>query len=110
MTTIKVLVDTFKADLYQVVTDFYNQHKPKEWTQLISGRFAEGGFETALEYEFLQAQLAKGHTNKNSLFRQVRWSKGKLVSGYYIPFTKEQTALLFLALQQAFGAEKVIMV
>ena len=108
--TIKVLVDTFKQEIYGQVTTYFNQHKPQEWKNLIEGRFAEGGFEIELEDEFLARQKAKGLRNPNDLFRQVRWNKGTLDSFYYIPFTAEQTELLFCALQHGFGANKVIII
>ena len=109
--TIQVLVDTFKKEIYKVVTDYYNQNKPDGWTELISGRFDEGGFEMALDTELLQKQLGRGYRDTNQLVRQVRWNHGKLVSGWqHIPFTDEQTELLFRALQHGFGVDKVVMV
>jgi hypothetical protein len=105
---IRVLVDKFKQDVYHQVLTYFNQNKPVEWKNLIVGRFAEGGFEIELEDEFLARQSAKGLCNANDLFRQVRWHKGNLESFFYIPFTAEQTELLFRALQHGFGADKVI--
>lgn len=111
MATIKVLVDTFKNEIYKVVTDFYNENKPKTWTKLIPGNFSEGGFEMPLEDDLMQQQKKKGCRDANQLCRQVRWSNGKLITpSKYIPFAKEHTQLLFLALKHGFGADKVIMV
>jgi len=108
--TIKVLVATFKKEVYQQVTAFYNQNKPAGWKNLIEGRFAEGGFEIELEDDYVNSQRAKGRSNPNDLFRQVRWSQGRLESFYYIPFTEEQTELLYRALQHGFGADKVVLI
>lgn len=108
--TIKVLVDTFKRETYQHVTSFYNGNKPADWKNLIEGRFAEGGFEIELEDDYLNRQRAKGLSNPNDLFRQVRWSNGTLVSFGYFPFTAEQTELLYRALKHGFGADKVILI
>lgn len=108
MSTIHVLTETLK-DGYAPILQYYNTNKPFHWNPILEGGFAEGGFEIKLEHELLQEAKKDRYYDKNSVVRQVRWCKGKLESGLYIPLTEEQTVLLFQALQHSLGKENVVL-
>lgn len=130
MTTIKVLTPTLKGG-YAPIIDYYNKTKPDSWMPLRIASVAEGGFEIPLKRKELKhraewcsslsggayypPETAEEDDNSykldyNDTVKQVRWCNGRLVSRCYIPFDPEETALLFLALNNSLGDANVRMV
>jgi hypothetical protein len=130
MTTIKVLTPTLKGG-YAPIIAYYNNNKPDSWMPLRIASVAEGGFEIPLKRKELKhraewcSRLSGGayyppntaeedddsyRLDYNDKVKQVRWNDGRLESGFYIPFDQEETALLFLALNNSLGDANVRMV
>ena len=115
MSTIKVLTDTLKGG-YEPIIRYYNENKPEDAMELRKLDRSEGGFELSLNMEQLASQrewssrFNRFGLDHNETIKQLRWSRGRLESGCYIGFNKEETALLFRALQHSLGAQNVVMV
>ena len=115
MSTIQVLPETLKGG-YKPICDYYNANKPADWAPLSKLQRAEGGFEIYLTQEELKSSLEWNKrmgilSDNNDCIRQLRWvGKGFLKSEFNIGFTKEQTELLFQALQHSLGQDQVLMV
>ena len=111
---IKVLVPRLKS--YEEVIDYYNQNKPLKWEPLSKLNRAEGGFQIALSpieldkhIKYLESRFGNNLIDENDEIKQLRWSNGMLRSNYHMGFTKEETMLLYKALQNSLGKEYVIL-
>ena len=107
---ITVHVQSIQNELLQKILDHYNKHKPDgEYPLEILNR-TEGGFKIKLPTSII-TQLSENSRlpDPNNEIRQLRWSRGKLVSRYYIGFTQEQELLLYNALVDALGQANVSM-
>jgi hypothetical protein len=112
MSTIKVLTNTLKGG-YGPIIKYYNENKAADAMELRELARSEGGFELSLNTEQLESQQDwhnQMFLDDNDTIKQLRWSRGRLESGCYIGFNKQETALLFRALQHSLGAESVVMV
>lgn len=94
---IKVNATSIDAETFQRILQYYNEHKPADEEPLERLPRAEGGF---------QIQIASKKNlacDANEKIRQLRWSRGELVSGFYIGFTAKQEAMLYEALLHGLG-------
>jgi hypothetical protein len=113
MTTIKFIADKLYGG-YQPILDFYNENKPLGAEPLGRCLTAEGGFEIKLNPEELKQHLEhmprfSTFTDYNDTVKQLRFTgDSKLTSGGYMGFNKEETELLFRALQHSLGADQVM--
>ena len=97
---IKVLVDTIK---YQPVLDYYNANKPEDEEPLERLDRFEGGFQIQIP------SMKNKSVGENSKIRQLRWSRGRLVSYFgLIGFTEKQTVMLYEALVHALGGNVIL--
>ena len=94
---------------YQSVLDYYNLHKSEDSKELRISGAAEGGFEISLTEEELNSR-PKG--DYNTTVRQLRFGGfgNTLTSNFNIGFTREQTLLLFKALESSLGVGQVILI
>jgi hypothetical protein len=86
---IKVIVSQ-SVDYHKVI-EYYNARKPAGEHPLEILDRAEGGFKIKYDRE-------KPSYNPNDHIRQLRWSRGKLISMGNIGFTEQQELLLHEAL------------
>jgi hypothetical protein len=106
---ITVYVQTIQNDVLQKILDHYNKNKKiGEYPLEILNR-TEGGFKIRLPKITGKLSESNRLRDANSEIRQLRWSRGQLVSGYYIGFTQEQELLLYNALVDALGQANVSM-
>ena len=94
---IKVTATSIDAETFREILNFYNANKPEDEEPLERLNRAEGGF---------QIQIASKKDlvcDDNLKIRQLRWSRGRLVSGGHIGFTQKQEAMLYEALVHALG-------
>ena len=107
MFTIKVLTDSLPGG-YKPIIDAYNASRPEGLEPIRKAGVFEGGFEIPLNAE--EMKILKEHRSSldaNDCVRQLRWSGGKLKSGYHKGFKTQETELLYYALIQVLGADKV---
>ncbi len=111
MTTIKVLVDKL-TNGYGPICAYFNEHKPEDWMPIGKLDRSEGGFSIRLTPEERRQHLAfvGSMYDANDVIRQLRWNSGRLEPQGYIPFSEEQTELLFKALQHSLGESNVKMI
>ena len=79
------------------IPEYYNANKPADEEPLERLNRAEGGFQIQI------ANKKNDICDPNQRIRQLRWSRGRLVSGEYIGFTQKQEAMLYEALVHALG-------
>jgi hypothetical protein len=91
---IKVSADTVN---YASVIAYYNANKPADEEPLERLDRFEGGFQIQIE------SMKNTPIDSNLKIRQLRWSRGCLLSGYHIGFTEKQTLLLYEALVHSYG-------
>ncbi len=105
---IKFIIDRLKGG-YPPVLEYYNKHKPEGSPKLFRSNVAEGGFEILLTEEEMKNKR-KG--DYNTTVRQLRFGGfgDTLTSGYYMGFTREETLLLFKALESSLGKGQVILI
>jgi len=107
MFTIKLLLNTL-PDGYKPIIDAYNANRPGGLEPIRKAGVCEGGFEIPLNAEEIEKLKASGRMlDANNYVRQLRWSSGKLKSGYHKGFNEQETLLLYSALVSVFGADKV---
>jgi len=104
MPKIYVKVVTIKS---KNVIEEFNKNRPEGSLELRRADVAEGGFEIPLTKEELKLSMRGPFADYNYTVRQVRWYNGELRSGYYIPFTEEETLMLYEALKTCIGADNV---
>ena len=104
MPNIRVNVDTI---IYENVVEAFNKNRPKGSPELRRANVAEGGFEIPLTKEELKLSIRRPFADYNSTVRQVRWYNGVLRSDYFIPFTEEQTLMLYESIKSCIGADNV---
>ena len=94
---------------YAPVCDYYNSHKPQEWTHLQELERAEGGFSIAIR---------NYHPDSNNIFsndanakiKQLRWQNMHLKPPIgWRGFNKEETELLYHSLCNVYGEDQVIL-
>jgi hypothetical protein len=81
--------------MIQQIIDYYNANKPIDEFPIEKLNRAEGGFKINLSN--------RQELNPNDRCRQLRWNRGKLVSGPYIGFTVQQETLLYKAFAHVMG-------
>jgi hypothetical protein len=89
---ISVTVDSISKTNFQEILDYYNTNKPNDEELLERLDRFEGGFQIEI------SQQRNKCIDENNKIRQLRWSRGKLVSGCYIGFTEKQLLLLYDAM------------
>jgi len=94
---IRVTATSIDAETCRAIINHYNANKPKDEEPLERLNRAEGGFQIQI------ANKKNDICDDNSKIRQLRWSRGRLVSGGYIGFTAKQEAMLYEALVHALG-------
>ena len=90
------------AETIRTIITHYNTNKPEDEEPLERLNRAEGGF---------QIQIASKRNlvcDANLKIRQLRWSRGRLVSGGYTGFTQKQEAMLYEALVHALGGDVLL--
>jgi hypothetical protein len=92
---IKVLVNSIDSDMIQQIIDYYNSNKPIDEFPIERLNRAEGGFKIVFS--------TRPDLDPNDNCRQLRWNRGKLVSGIYIGFTPKQETLLYNAFAHVMG-------
>lgn len=100
---IKVLVDIIEYEDLQKILEYYNSNKSIDEEPLEVLDRCEGGFKIAIPY------MKDIMCDENRKIKQLRWSKGYLVS-QYINFTEKEQILLYDSLVYALGNENVILV
>lgn len=113
MFTIKVLLSTLPGG-YAPILAAYNARRPAESEPIRAAGVCEGGFEIPLNAEEIKqkekyAKERDRMLDANSYVRQLRWRRGELTSGYYAGFTIEETKILYEALIEVLGSDKVTM-
>ena len=96
---IRVTATSIDAETFRAILNYYNTNKPDDEEPLERLNRAEGGF---------QIQIANKKTvecDANQKIRQLRWSRGRLVSCGYIGFTMKEEAMLYEALVHALGGD-----
>lgn len=94
---IKVTANSIDAETFREIINYYNTNKPEDEEPLERLPRAEGGFQ-------IQIASKKNLACDNNLkIRQLRWSRGELVSCGYIGFTAKQEAMLYEALVHGLG-------
>ena len=94
---IRVTATSIDAETFHAILNYYNTNKPKDDEPLERLNRAEGGF---------QIQIASKRNlacDDNLKIRQLRWSRGRLVSCGYIGFTAKQEAMMYEALVHGLG-------
>ena len=116
MNTIKVLIDTLPGG-YAPILEAYNARRPEGSEPIRKAQVCEGGFEIPLNDEELKQKKkyredrGRSHLlDANDCVRQLRWSNGRLDSGYHVGFHDEETQLLYEALVRVLCAVKVILI
>ncbi len=110
MFTIKVLTDTLPGG-YKPIIDAYNAKRPEGLEPIRPADVCEGGFEIPLNAEEIKKMKElRSMLNQNNYVRQVRWNRGKLQCGYHVGLNTQETHLLYDALIQVLGADKVIQI
>jgi hypothetical protein len=99
---IKVFLETISYEELQNVLDYYNAKKSIDEEPLELLDRCEGGFQIKISH------MKNIHCDENRKIKQLRWSKGYLVS-QYINFTEQEQNLLYDSLVYVLGANKVIM-
>jgi hypothetical protein len=99
---LKVLVDSINKETFQNILDFYNSNKPEDEEPLERLDRTEGGFQIKLKG--MQDKMI----DENEKIRQVRWSNGRLVSGFYLGFTEKQYMLLYESLVYGLGGNVLL--
>jgi hypothetical protein len=94
---IKVTATSIEAETFREILNYYNANKPADEEPLERLPRAEGGFQIQIASK---KQLV---CDDNLKIRQLRWSKGELVSCGYIGFTAKQEAMLYEALVHGLG-------
>ena len=113
--TIQILADKFYGGM-QPIVDYYNEIRPGNTQPLAISETCEPGFEIKLNPTELNRHLEWIKelgmlSDYNNTVRQVRiYGNGFLKSGSHSGLKKEETELLFQALQHCLGKDKVIMV
>jgi hypothetical protein len=97
---IKVFVETISYEELQDVLDYYNATKSIDEEPLELLDRCEGGFQIKISH------MKNIHCDENRKIKQLRWSKGYLVS-QYINFTQQEQNLLYDSLVYVLGANNV---
>ncbi len=107
MFTIKVLITSLPGG-YKPIIDAYNANRPEGLEPIRKASVCEGGFEISLNAEE-RAKIEKygRRLDANDYVRQLRWCRGKLLSDGYTGLNKQEVLLLYNALIEALGADKV---
>lgn len=94
---IRVTATSIDAETFHAIINYYNTNKPEDEEPLERLNRAEGGFKIQI--------ASKKHLvcDDNLKIRQLRWSRGELVSCGYIGFTAKQEAMLYEALVHGLG-------
>jgi len=98
---IKVLIDEIKNKQIQKIVDYYNSNKQHHEEPLEILNRSEGGFKIQISY--MKNQMC----NENDKIKQLRWHKKYLTPKTYIDFTYKEKKLLFEALVNVLGVNKV---
>ena len=98
---IKVFVETISYDELQNILDYYNATKSIDEEPLELLDRCEGGFQIKISH------MKNIHCDENRKIKQLRWSKGYLVSQKYINFTEQEQHLLYDSLVYVLGANNV---
>lgn len=107
MFTIKVLTDSLPGG-YKPIIDAYNAKRPEGLEPIRKAGVYEGGFEIPLNAEEIKKMKEfRSMLDANDYVRQVRWNRGKLQSGYHKGLNTQETHLLYDALVEVLGADKV---
>ena len=99
---IKVLVDSINKELFEQILFHYNSKKDANAEPLQRLDRAEGGFKINI------ASMKDKYCDANHKIKQLRWSKGWLVSSYHIGFDQKEEELLYESLVFALGECNVI--
>lgn len=94
---IRVTATSIDAETFRVILNYYNTNKPEYEEPLERLNRSEGGF---------QIQIASKRNlvcDDNLKIRQLRWSRGRLVSGGHVGFTAKQEEMLYEALLNGLG-------
>ena len=94
---IKVIATSIDKDTFQNILQYYNDNKPADEEPLERLPRAEGGFQIKL------VNMKNSYWDDNLKIRQLRWSRGMLVSNGYIGFTEKQETMLYEALVYGLG-------
>ena len=89
---IKVLVDSIDPETYNTILNHYNNNKLPTEEPLERLNRAEGGFKINI------SNMKNKICDANNKIKQLRWSKGYLVSQGYIGFNEKETILLYESL------------
>jgi hypothetical protein len=100
---IKVLVDSIDNEKIQEILDYYNFKKLDDEEPIEVLNRCEGGFQIRITH--MKDQMC----NDNKKIKQLRWSKGYLLSQKYISFTKKEELLLYNSLVNALGSNNVLL-
>ena len=102
---ISVKFDSISKEECQEVIKYYNKNKLSTDNNLEVLDRAEGGFKINLDLDLYEESY-----DINKKFKQLRWSKGKILSsGLYIDFSNDEKILLYKSLCHVFGEDKVLL-
>ena len=96
---IRVTATSIDAETFRKILNYYNTNKPADEEPLERLNRAEGGFQIQF------ANKKNVDCDPNHKIRQLRWSRGRLVSGGHVGFTPKQEAMLYEALVHALGGD-----
>jgi hypothetical protein len=99
--TIKVNTKSINCDQLQKILDYYNSNKSLDEEPLELLDRCEGGFKIKISY------MKNQQCDENNKIKQLRWSKGCLVSSKYISFKESEKLLLYDALIHVLGKDNV---
>jgi hypothetical protein len=106
--SIRVLMNSFTSEQMEAVLNHYNNNKSADEQPLEKLNRAEGGFQIKLPENQWKINPYIGFADVNDKIRQVRWSKGKLLSLGYLGFTEKQYMLLFESLVCGFEGNVIL--
>jgi hypothetical protein len=109
MSIIKVHTDTLPTNGYEDICRFYNQNRTPNSNPIREAGVWEGGFEISLtDQEIANINLRTTYPlDPNDKVRQVRWSRGRLLSMGYVCLQEEEYQLLYKSLVHVLGKDKV---
>ena len=88
---------------YNNVCNYYNQHKPSNFKEIKRLDRVEGGF-------CIDLQIQDNKLDVNESIKQVRWYNQHLLTKWmYVPFSAEETKLLFESLVSVYGNDKIFL-
>jgi hypothetical protein len=96
-------VNSIENEKIQEILGYYNSKKSHDEEPLEILERCEGGFKIKI------TNMKNESLDDNKKIKQLRWSKGFLLSKNYTGFTEKETVLLYEALVEILGMDNVVL-